>query len=325
MKIEKLPSGTYRVRKMIKGTSYSLLFDKRPTTKEIEFELSKLIVDPRKKRSLTFSDAAESFFRDKSNVLSPSTLRGYRNNFNGLSEHFKNLTFDTMEQSDIQREINRLSQNLSAKTVKNYHGFISSVFALYRPDFVLHTTLPMRIEKEPYVPDSDKVKQLIERSKGTQYEMCIMLGAFGMSRSEICGFNPEEDIDGNMAFIHRVLVQDMNNEWIIKDYTKTPKRTRHIWLPDHVIEVCKRCGKYKGHPHTISDWMRRQEAELGMEHFSLHKLRHYFASEAHAAGIPDRDIQEFGGWSTDHVMKRVYRHATKESQEVSTKIADGLF
>ena len=35
MKVEKLPSGTYRVRKMYKGTTYTLTFPYKPTTKEV--------------------------------------------------------------------------------------------------------------------------------------------------------------------------------------------------------------------------------------------------------------------------------------------------
>lgn len=34
MKIEKLPSGSYRIRKMYKGETYSLVFDHKPTQKE---------------------------------------------------------------------------------------------------------------------------------------------------------------------------------------------------------------------------------------------------------------------------------------------------
>ena len=34
MKIEKLPSGSYRVRKMYKGKTYTVVFDYKPTQKE---------------------------------------------------------------------------------------------------------------------------------------------------------------------------------------------------------------------------------------------------------------------------------------------------
>lgn len=34
MKIEKLPSGSYRIRKMYKGKSYQIVTDYKPTQKE---------------------------------------------------------------------------------------------------------------------------------------------------------------------------------------------------------------------------------------------------------------------------------------------------
>ena len=43
-----------------------------------------------------------------------------------------------------------------------------------------------------------------------------------------------------------------------------------------------------------------------------HKLRHYFASEMSALGVPEADILKMGGWETDHVMKSVYRHSMME-------------
>ena len=56
---------------------------------------------------------------------------------------------------------------------------------------------------------------------------------------------------------------------------------------------------YKGFPGSISNYLGRIEKELGIEHFSLHKLRHYFASKLSAMNIPEADILKLGGWETD--------------------------
>lgn len=54
-----------------------------------------------------------------------------------------------------------------------------------------------------------------------------------------------------------------------------------------------------------------------MPHFSLHKLRHYFASYMSSLNIPEADILEMGGWETDYVMKNVYRHTMKDKLKTS--------
>ena len=79
-----------------------------------------------------------------------------------------------------------------------------------------------------------------------------------------------------------------------------------------VIFVPKKC------PHLIH---RREVWGLDMPHFSIHKLRHYFASKMSAMNIPEADIMRMGGWETDHVMKSVYRHSMMEKEETAKREA----
>jgi len=69
---------------------------------------------------------------------------------------------------------------------------------------------------------------------------------------------------------------------------------------------------------------------LGIPDFSIHKLRHYFASEMSFLGVSEADILRMGGWETDHVMKSVYRHSMMEKEEnakrdTSEKLKNTLF
>ena len=62
MKIEKLPSGSYRIRKMYKGKVYTIVKDYKPTQKEaIELMADKLKKAESKEVHLTFQKAAESY------------------------------------------------------------------------------------------------------------------------------------------------------------------------------------------------------------------------------------------------------------------------
>ena len=52
---------------------------------------------------------------------------------------------------------------------------------------------------------------------------------------------------------------------------------------------------------------------LGIDRpYCFHSLRHYSASYLHAIGIPDAYILERGGWSSPHIMQKVYRHALSD-------------
>ena len=305
MKITTLPSGNYRVQKQINGKRRSFTFDHKPTQRELR-ELFSDISD-KANGKLKFREACESYIEARSNTLSPSTYKEYKGTVNRLSEALMDALIDNITANDVQREINRLAVNRAPKTVRNYHGFIAAVLGEFRPDLVLHTHLPMKDNKPPYIPSTDDIRALLDYAKDTEYEVPLLLACASLRRGEICALTMD-DIDGNTIHITKDMVLDINKEWVIKP-PKTTQSIRDVVVPDSVIEAIFRNGLYKGHPNSISDWMEKAEQTLGLEHFSLHKCRHYFASAAHEAGVSDADIMRAGGWKTDHVMKTVYRHS----------------
>lgn len=60
-----------------------------------------------------------------------------------------------------------------------------------------------------------------------------------------------------------------------------------------------------------------------------HRFRHYFASKMSAMNVPEADIIRMGGWETNHVMKRIYRHSMEDKdkarqREISERFKDAL-
>ncbi len=319
MKIEKRSSGNYRVRKMYKGQMYTVTFEHKPTQKEamqaMAAELDKV---QQKYKSLTFKAAAEEYIESKRNVLSPSTIRGYAGIMRQISDKFLSENIHDITALDVQSEINRMAKDHSPKTVRNHHGFISAVLSMYCPGINLNTTLPQKVKSEPYIPSDEDIKKILEYSKGTSYEIPIVLACYGMRRSEICALTPD-DIDGDVVEINKALVQNENKEWIVKQ-TKTVESTRKIIIPIEIANKIKSQGYvYKGSPGKISAHLSRVQKQIGIQHFSVHKLRHYFASKMSAMNVPEADIMRMGGWETDYVMKGVYRHAMKDKNQESQR------
>lgn len=324
MVIEKLPSGSYRVRKSYKGKSYSLTFDRKPTKTMINDELMRRIQsDPAAERSnVSFKDAAVAYIASKEHVLSPSTIRDYSRYPERIPKWFCDLRMVLITQADVNNLINELSVGRSPKTVRNYHGFISAVLTTYRPDFFLNTTLPQKIKHDVYIPSSDDIRKLLQAAAGSEYEIAIRLGCYGLRRSEICGLELSDlDNDGNLS-ISKSMVQNKDDEWIIKPYPKNFDSTRVVTIDKELAKLIRSTGYiYKGNPGQISKEMNRLQKLLGIPAFSLHKCRHYFASKLHDGGISDQDIMDLGGWKTDHVMKAVYRHAMSDEKEEKRKKA----
>lgn len=315
MKIEKLPSGSYRIRKMYKGQTYTVIFDYKPTQKEamqaMAAELDKV---QEKRTSMNFRIAATNYIEMKRNIISPSTIRGYVTIINQLPGQFMDNNIHDITAMDVQTVINSISKKCSPKTVRNYHNFISAVLGTFCPNLKLNTTLPQKAKNEPYIPSDEDVRKILSHSRDTQYEIPVILACYGMRRSEICALRPE-DIEGDVVHINKALVQNEKKEWVVKT-TKTTASTRDIIIPVETADKIRRQGYvYHGSPGRITAFLHSAQDKLDMPRFSLHKLRHYFASKMSALNIPDADIMKMGGWETDHIMKSVYRHSTMDREE----------
>ena len=329
MKIEKLNNNSYRMRKTYKGKTYTVITDYKPTQKEaIQLMAAELEKEQTEKTRRTFGRAIDDYMEIKSNVLSPSTLRSYKGMANNISDKLKNMRLSQICADDVQIEINRLAASKSPKTVINYHGLISAVLGMYRPDLRLNTTLPQREKVEYYIPTSDEVKRVFDEARGTRYEAAFILGAFGFRRSEIIAVMPE-DIDGNKISINKAKVMGTDGKYVNKA-NKTTDSKRVVPVSAHVCDLIKEQGyAFKGDPDCIVEELHRIQDRLNIPRFRLHDLRHFFVTELSQAGFSDEDICALGGWSDSaYVMKRIYRHSriqnNDDSQSAAVKLIEDL-
>lgn len=313
--VEKLPSGTYRVRKQINGKRVSILFDHDPKQSEIMKEISKRTDEIPKKGS--FQSCAESYISSKDKVISPSTIKGYTSILNALPKDFTRMELSKITQIDIQKVINDYAVDHSPKSVRNIHGFISAVLRQFRPDMNIYTTLPQKREYEHYTPSEEDIKRILEETKDNPfYHIPFQLGIMGLRRSEICALTIDDvDFENNMLTINKAMVKDVKNNWVIKS-TKTTAGTRMIYIPDTLLAEIKEYGKiYDGEPTTLLYGLNRIQKKLGIQRFRFHDLRVFFCSYCHYKGMSDENIMATGGWKSSFTMKNVYRHEMKAVED----------
>ena len=316
---------SYRIQKMFNGKRYSVTFDHKPTAQEIMkafFNVS----EEKHYGKKTFGSAAEDYIKSQKRVLSPSTIRGYCSSMRTLSDDFKELLIDKITQIDIQTEVNYLSKDKAPKTVKNYYAFICSVLGYFRPDFSFKVNLPQQVKYEAKIPSDEVVRLLFQEIEGTPFSIPIKLACLGLRRSEIAGLS-KDDLEGNELHIHRVLVQDENNNWVYKDTTKTISSTRTIYVPDELAKEISECDEIcPVLPGSINRKLQQILKKLGYEKCRAHDLRHYYISYAHSKGMSDADIIASVGHKTDHIMKTTYRHSMQLNREQKQKeIASSMF
>lgn len=243
-----------------------------------------------------------------------------------MSDTFLALDLAHITQLDVQMEISSYAKNHAPKSVNNVHGFISAVLDFYRPDFKLHTTLPQKVKPTYHIPTDDEVKKLIAAVKGSDLELIVLLGICGLRRSEALAITPD-DIDGNMLSINKAIVQNKDEEYIIKHITKTTSSTRRIWIPDYLVKLIKKSDCiYSKSPSNVVKELHHVQDRLGIQRFRLHDLRHYYVTFSHAQGISDASIAETVGHSSTATTRNIYLHAQEDKQSgIQKAIANSLF
>lgn len=316
-KAKKLPSGSYRTQ-VYAGTDAN---GKRkyesftaPTARESEFLAAQFKADQNRRRvsDITVIEAIQGYINAKQAVLSPSTIKAYKSMARNYYKEIGPLNVRKITSEQVQVYISSLVGKVSAKTISNLYGLLSSSLALYAPDMVLRVSLPKKIKQKQIAPSDEEIRLLYERAAG-QLKLAIALAAFGSCRrGEICGIK-YKDVSKEGVYIHADLVENSDKEWIYKEMPKTAESVRFVRLPSAVVEQIG-SGEPEAFvitktPNAITSSFNKLRDRLDLHHIRFHDLRHYFASIASVLDIPQTYIADFGGWRKDSpVLRDVYQN-----------------
>lgn len=313
MKIEKLPSGSYRIRQQYNGKRYCVTVPYKPTHKEA----LGLLFDRMDMPDNSVQNSMQSFLEYLKQYIkycedtnkSPSTVRGYESIKKNLSEGFLSKRFSDMTSDDVQKEINLYGTTRSVKSVKNAYGLIRSVFAKYRPEYTLVVKLPTGEKKSEYEPTTKDVESILDKAKGSRYYIALQLAVLGLRRGEILAITSADLDDDNILTINKDMILDKNHKYVIKNTAKTETSNRRILLPSSLADQLREQGyAFEGNPHTINQYLHRCQHQLCIPEFRLHMLRHFCVAYLHKQGFTAEQIMQWGGWSTSQVMERAYRY-----------------
>lgn len=326
---QKLPSGVYRCQVMVDGKRISVV-DENPAMAQAKAVALKngLIEEKKTGPSMTIGQSIDRYIESKDAVLSPSTLRSYRSIRKNSLGNLDSIQLNNLTQDAVQRHINALSRGKSPKYVRNVHGLLSAVIAAYRPDFILHTTLPQKKKVEIKIPTIEEVQFLAEKSKGTAFELPFLLATWmGLRTSEIRGLT-WECIDGDMLHVKQALVEGDNGP-VLKT-TKSYSGNREIRIPPYIknlLDEYPRKNEYiiQYTRNALYNRLRRMCEKYGMPHYRFHDLRHVQASVMLALGVPDKYAMERMGHASTNMLKTVYQHTMKSKSEEVADTVDNFF
>lgn len=229
-----------------------------------------------------------------------------------ISEEFRNMSFKDITKNDVQAEINRYAVGRSPKTVRNLFNFINPIFKEYRPNLRLDITLPQKRKYKAYLPSNEEICKVIDYFIGTEYEVPIWLGIYGLRRSEVCGLSLSDLTEDNHLHIHSTMTYNEDGKYVIEEGNKTTESERDIVITPYIADLIRKQGYICNvHIESILKALHICQEELSIPKFRLHDLRHYFATVM-SKYFTDKDIMSAGGWSDTNVLKRIYEHSELE-------------
>ena len=268
-----------------------------------------------------FSDALVRFVDAAVGTLSPSTVRGYTTYKKVLLRDYSgfcSIPCDRITSKDVQKLINKMRQNgRSPKTIRNYIGLVSAVLTDNDIQMPLYNA-PQATVPLLNIPDEETITKVASACVGQYERMRVPLGlaVFGLRRGEICGATAD-DLDGEVLHVRRVHVIDQDGIEHVKEYPKNEQSIRSILLPAELADQLRTQGcAWDGTLAALTCSWPHLCKSAGVEYFRLHDCRHFFVSYCHdVLHLSDAQIMKAGGWKTDSVMKRRYRHAITDGSE----------
>lgn len=260
------------------------------------------------------SHAIDQHIEDIADVLSPRTVRRYKEDRRKFFASIMDIKLCDLTQPDVQRAVFHDSRRYAAKSIHNAHGLLSAALSSYMPDFRLKTNLPQIVDPDVVVPEDEDIDRLMAEIEGTWMESAILLGACcGMRRSEICGLKFEDiDLKHLTITVRRTVIKDDEGKWIVREKTKTTKSKRTFETAKEIIDTLfanKADDDFVVNvvPDTLSKSFIDLRDKLRIR-CRFHDLRHYNASIMLALGVPDKYAMERMGYSTPGTLKKVYQH-----------------
>lgn len=307
-----LPSGSWFIRVQVDGKTVSIT---KNTEAECIAEASALkarVKEAGKHSGKTLSKAIDAYIADRENVLSPSTIRGYKAIQRLRFKTAMSRRIDSITPAQWQKLVNLEARQCSAKTLKNAWGFISSVIFDATGKKVT-VRLPQVVANDLPFLTAEQIPIFLDAIKGNFCETAILLGLSSLRRSEIMAVRWEDiDLDAGCIYVHGSAVIDADGNLIHREENKntSSRRTVPFLIPQlrAIVEAADKNTDYvvNCNPNTIWNCTNKACRAAGLPEIGVHGLRRSFASLAYHLGLSEEVTMRAGGWSDIYTMRKIY-------------------
>lgn len=243
---------------------------------------------------------------------------------------------------------NKPTKKLSPKTIRNYHGFISSVLSyavrmgIIQNNPARNVALPpmAHCEKECYaLEEAQHFIDSLSKAPAKYRAFCFLAIYGGFRRGELLGLEWSDlDFDSRVITIRRTS-QYTKSRGIFTDTTKTTKSKRSLKLPPSVFDVLRQHRAVQAQerllmgdrwndtnrlfvtaegqlmrPNTPYYWLEDFCKSTGQRFLGVHQFRHLNASLLINSGADPGTVSSSLGHSQISTTLNIYTHTFAEAQ-----------
>lgn len=286
---------------------------------------AELVEAKRKAPTKTLRQAIDDYITKRSNVLSPSTIRGYRAIQKARFAAVMDKPIGSVK--DWQAVVNDEAAQCSAKTLKNAWLFVKTV--LRDNGVTASADLPPVVKPDKKWLTPEQTLVFVDAVRGKSCEIGALLALHGLRRSEVFGLTWDNvDLDAGTIRVRGAVVLNSDNKFVPKKENKTAAsaRTVRIMIPSlaEALEAVeeKRGAVVTGSVTSLFPAVNRACAAAGLPEVGVHGLRHSFASLCYHLGISEMETMKRGGWSNLATVHEIYTHISEADQlEADEKLA----
>lgn len=332
-KPRRLPSGSWFIQLRLGGESIPVTAGtEREATRQAalikaEYQAGKraAAASPR-----TLEQAMTAYIDSRANVLSPSTVHGYRTI---IKTRFLAWSSRPVSRIDFQKMVNEEAKLCGPKTLRNAFGLVAAAVeaeGLPRPA----VSLPQLGKADHAFLQPEQIQVLVREIRENVHELPILLGLHGLRRSEIFGLR-WADIDTKCGLIHVRGAAVLGEDGMVhkkSNKNASSRRDVPILIPrlSELADARKRASKpeeyiYTSNPNNLYATVNAACRRASLPEVGVHGLRHSFASLCYHLGVNELTCMQLGGWSDYNTMRKIYTHLSESDRASQTAALTAFF
>lgn len=254
---------------------------------------------------MTVGQAIDNYIESKSNILSPSTIKGYKSLRDNRFKSY--MAKDIRSGINWQKAINEEAVDVGPKSVRNAWALVESAITAQGVELP-PVTLPRKNTAERPWLDYEQIQVFLGAIRGKKCELACLLALHSLRMSEILALK-HGSLEGETIHVRGAVVINDAGEYVYKAQNKTAKSRRDVPVMIPRLSEIWPAGDPQFQKHAaINEMVGTICEKAGLPVISMHSLRHSFASLAWHLKWDVLTTCRVGGWSTPATVQGIYTH-----------------